>query len=81
MGRGGEGHGRRAGSVNHQRQPGTKSRGSHASRVGPGEPGTPGAEQNRVKGHLPRPSKEREEGAVKRNEGVVLTGIFSGMVS
>lgn len=50
MGSGGEGHGRRAGSVNHQLQVGAKSRGSHRARVGPGEHGTPGAEQNRVKG-------------------------------
>lgn len=61
MGSGGKGHGRRAGSVNHQRQPGTKSRGSHASRVGPSEPGTPGAKQNRVKGtYLGLARKERK---------------------
>lgn len=86
-GSGGQGHYRKAGSVNHQRQPAAKSRQHFLSRVRPGEHRTPGAERNGVQDFplftksAPRPSKEREEGAAERSRGGMRPGSLSGMAN
>lgn len=88
VGSGGEGHGRKAGSVNPSTPARNKVKGkpwvqSQATRAW-----NPRGRAEQGKGHLAlftksarRPSKEREEGAAKRSEGLMPPGIFSGMVS